>query len=399
MVSVPQLAGHFDTEFWTSQLLKMCHSEPGVWHSLLALGALHEDFIGSHRTSRDASWGTRRIALGHYNQAIRVLTQTKRLDVILVSCFMFILMEVLLGNIEGAINQLHSGTRIFKARRAEIARKGLKPDSRDKFIEDHILGPFHHLNLYSHIWGRPPARTSLTPDPLIEDSCPRVYEFESLVQARASLLDDIISGGGTSGLQEWEGAFNRFLVQRRTAFSNPREKLSIAIIQLQLNWASICVPNLEETKYDAFVRLFEMGLNIADSQIRANSSGIAPNDLSPAFSLTLQNFLTIYLTAIKCRNPALRRRALALLKSPPNHTSHGSIWNTSTAIKLIERVIEIEEDGLEDLTDMTGSVVPSEWSRIQYIEKVPDVGQGNSTSLFRFRRQVDGQWQHFLERF
>jgi hypothetical protein len=311
---------------------------------------------------------------------------------------MFVIMELILGNIEGAINQLHSGTRIFSARRAEIARKGLTPDAKDRFIEEYLLGPFHHLNLYSYIWGRPPARTIISPDPSVED-CPRTYEFESLIQARASLLDVIISGGGTSGLQEWEEAFNEFLAQQGTAISSPRQIRSIAVIKLQHKWASICVPNLEETKFDAFVREFELGLNIADSQLRDDSGGLVPNDLHPAFSMTLQNFSTVYLTAIKCRNPALRRRALNLLKSSPNHPDHESFWNASTAIKLIERVIEIEEGGLEDLTDLTGSVVPSEWSRIQYIEKIPEVGQETSGSLFRFRRKVNGDWQHFLERF
>ena len=114
------------------------------------------------------------------------------------------------------------------------------------------------------------------------------------------------------------------------------------------------------------------------------------------FSFTLQNFTTLYLTAIKCRNPNLRRRALSLLKTSPKREG---FWDSSLVIKMVERVIEVEEEGLEDLTDLTGSGVPSEWSRIHDISVIPELGQKTPGRLFQFRRLINGQWQHIQERF
>jgi hypothetical protein len=121
-VTVQRLTGHFDTEFWTYRLLQICHSESGVWHSVLALGALHEEFMVSHEVSRDNTMAACRFALQHYNKAIRVLTRTKQIDAFLISCLLFIIMELLLGNVEGAIDQLHGGIKIICSRKAEIAR-------------------------------------------------------------------------------------------------------------------------------------------------------------------------------------------------------------------------------------------------------------------------------------
>jgi hypothetical protein len=140
-----------------------------------------------------------------------------------------------------------------------------------------------------------------------------------------------------------------------------RELRGIAVITLQHRWALIWVPNklnTEETRFDAYVREFEERLDILES-IESMDSGAVPKDHRYLnFSFTLQNFTTLYLTAVKCRNPNLRRRSLALLKSSPKREG---FWDSSIVIKMVERVIEIEGgdgrfDGYDGLSSPVGMV-------------------------------------------
>lgn len=64
-VTVPRLTGHFEPESWTSRLLQISLPNPnsGVWHSILAPGTSHEEFMVSHETARTNAAAARRFIL------------------------------------------------------------------------------------------------------------------------------------------------------------------------------------------------------------------------------------------------------------------------------------------------------------------------------------------------
>jgi hypothetical protein len=150
-----QLSGNFDAEFWNCILLQIGHSEPTVWHSIIAVGSLHEESIRDHYGSNEQSYGTRQIALDHYNKVIKRLTNSaenqESVDVILVSCLLFVCLELLLENVKGAMVHVHSGFSILESLKSEqgkpVAGNSSNLTSRSSLIEDYIVPIFHRLKI------------------------------------------------------------------------------------------------------------------------------------------------------------------------------------------------------------------------------------------------------------
>lgn len=101
--TVTQLSGFFGEDMWDRLVLQTSHFEPAIRHAVIALGSLHERFVGhsgliSQRDSLD------NFALQQYNLAIRSLmepvSRKKRpsTDVCLVACTLFACFEVGLSN-------------------------------------------------------------------------------------------------------------------------------------------------------------------------------------------------------------------------------------------------------------------------------------------------------------
>lgn len=113
--TVPSLAGYCDSEFWSGLVLQVSQHEESVWHALIALGSLHENFEKDQQIP--GFWFTRlgydRFALQQYILAIRALLGSScppshlipnylaggppkglTVDVCLVSCILFVFIEV-----------------------------------------------------------------------------------------------------------------------------------------------------------------------------------------------------------------------------------------------------------------------------------------------------------------
>jgi hypothetical protein len=89
-----QLSGNFDASFWNCLLLQIGHSEPTVWHSIIAVGSLHEQYILNYSRSNHRSDANRQLALDHYNKAISRLTMIateNQESVVRDSCELFII--------------------------------------------------------------------------------------------------------------------------------------------------------------------------------------------------------------------------------------------------------------------------------------------------------------------
>ena len=55
----------------------------------------------------------------------------------------------------------------------------------------------------------------------------------------------------------------------------------------------------------------------------------------------------LYYTACRCRHPRLRRTALALLKEVARVNPREALWDARYLVPVVERVIELEEGGME----------------------------------------------------
>ena len=115
-----KLSGSFSSNFWERRVIQASMSEPSVRHGVIALGALHQDFISRHESSGNGhDPSTKAFAFRQYTTAISHLHQlmstgTQQLDITLIACILFICFDCLLGNHTSAIIHLKAGLKILE---------------------------------------------------------------------------------------------------------------------------------------------------------------------------------------------------------------------------------------------------------------------------------------------
>jgi hypothetical protein len=121
--AAPALSGYFDADFWSGILPRISYSEPPVQHAMVALGSLYEYCSGNEEYPTVIQ---QRYALIQYNKAIKALKyckvdDPKTLEITLLTCLLFVCLELLGGNPEQALNHLQNGLGILRnSRRAKV---------------------------------------------------------------------------------------------------------------------------------------------------------------------------------------------------------------------------------------------------------------------------------------
>ncbi|RAL12944.1 Zn(II)2Cys6 transcription factor domain-containing protein [Aspergillus homomorphus CBS 101889] len=131
--TVFSLAGYCGSELWSRSVLQVSQHAKPVWHALVALGALHENFENDRQIP--GFWFSRAghdtFALKAYLAAIRALlgpsnpssssslqvvgSQDGRLtvDVCLISCVLFVCFEIMSSHYIAAVNHIRHGVKIL----------------------------------------------------------------------------------------------------------------------------------------------------------------------------------------------------------------------------------------------------------------------------------------------
>jgi len=204
-----------------------------------------------------------------------------------------------------------------------------------------------------------------------------------------------------SGLSTWKEMLDRFV-----ATAPPSSHLTEAatILQIQriatLTWLNrALVP--EETAADADIPMYELAVRLAESlQFQdhgqtSKSKSKSKSNLPPStFFFDMEIVSPIYLVAIKCRHPNIRRRAIAILR----HTvRREGLWDSVKAAAIAERVMQIEE---RDLPTLDGSVLPEEGARVHdcHIDSGPGLNpSGHHVTFFTMPEGVWGVWRTWDE--
>jgi hypothetical protein len=419
----PMMAGYFEADFWSHFLLQFSHHKPAIWHSVLALSAFHEQrLLHEDRPMQKVDLVHRRYALLQYNKAISLLrgqgsTGKVPTEVVLASCVLFMAIESVMGNVPGAVNHMSGGIQIVRLWKKERAKPGSSCSS-SKFIENNLIPIFEHWNqtTFTHGQAAPPiSEVELALDE------PESEWFANILEANASLLRVIrnaqqftITFGRSDEdvdiaqkhaevfqkhrllfrLQRWEAALKELLARPSMAHISTRDRRAIALLRIRHNVVWIAISNAkpaDETSFDAFLTNFEEVVNLAESAVDTECV-TSWTQRWATVNFQAHNIPHLYLTATKCRNPTIRRKALALLKG--SFTGQ-RLWNIDSAIIVAERVVELEEEGLEDLIDAKGDVVPSEWARIHEIKTEPATIDGHRSELVTFKRKMGGKGEHW----
>ena len=196
-------------------------------------------------------------------------------------------------------------------------------------------------------------------------------------------------------LGKWNAAFEAFLA-KAGATMDSKASQGAAVLKIIHRISAL---NIEYHRQDAvhsshywdpLHHKCEEIVDLASSIVKAQSNKSNGRSEKPIFSMD-QNIVTpLFSIAHRCRDPIIRRRAIALLYSAPRQEG---LWHSIITARVAEKIMMIEEAGLGEVK--RSADVPDE-SRISEIEFQFDL-QGRKGCLKGRRRQLTGKHNHGAE--
>ncbi|OAA59536.1 Zn(2)-C6 fungal-type DNA-binding domain protein [Niveomyces insectorum RCEF 264] len=420
-----ELDGRFDdATFWSRLVLQLSHAEASVRHAVAAISATYQDVEASLRHPAgyvDANPEAQRA----WNAAVKSLAARIQAHphaylVPLVCCLLFTCIEFLRGNIESAMLHVESGFNILAPLRCTTSHgdAAVMDDDAGKprlsahddlgAVEEHIVPMFSRLRMLCSLARRwtpplhgPPAREreDAPLDDLVDarrrlfeisDDCIRFIDVAIAKAAAFQIgLDDLVEQAKRqTRLDAWRDQLDALLQRMpaaEAAGGNPAKQDALHLLLVHYKvlyiWLRVCT-TVAETATDAYHADFDELVRHAEHVVK-KTPGVdgAPAAPQPQpLSLEVHVLGPLYYAALKCRQPAIRRRALDLLQWAPRREG---LWNAHHAYVTARRVIELEErhlGGPDELPDETlrlhGLPLPDDESRVYHPDETPfDVQQ------------------------
>ena len=458
-----KLPGLFVLAFWDTLVFQASVDEPAVLHAALALGAVHksEILLGNRLGSCDSFLNEQeRFMLQHYSKAISCLQprcsarNRASVRVALVTCVMFICLELLRGHYQMAQTHLRNGIKLLSESRAcsdvtgsHIPTIQLSCDP----VDDHIAEALSSLHVRAALLNTAEQGSYLGPEPF--ETVLSRPTFSSFTQAKlhldrllqtifilntqchqSDLLDSPTSLSTLltrqqhilASLSSW---LSTFTVSKPTltARNLPSSTFAYALLQnhhtMAHIMASACLPFSppNESRFDAHIPAFTSIIAhsltlwevISTARTRKSLSGHLLDGNTKGDAIVEIGWIPpLYYTAIKCRVHRIRLHAIRLLELSPHREG---FWSASIAATVARQVMSLEEGDLfthmlhreDDAFDVFRSVpeeedvrrlpaLPEE-RRIREVEVVlPDDPAGKVTLLCRRYKEAGagaGAWE------
>jgi hypothetical protein len=312
-----------------------------------------------------------RFTLQQYNKSIQSFVgqlnspQTVGIDLVLVTCLLFVCLETLRSKNVRALDHIQSGVQILAGRLRE------KKVTVNNEFERELLHIFSRLNIQTGLFGRGILPLDIHPEKSTIAVFGETLAFDNISQARETLtnlqcraLVFIRSVGSKSGItyrnvfeqqikrqqslkveyRTWREAFDRLRKKSRktTGISDPRAPLALLIeYQTSLVWLLNCISQ-EESHFDNFTSNFEEIVCLAESILNL-SPKTESKPIAEQFSLDPGVLAQIYWTANKCRDPLVRRRAIGALNRCP---ARQGMWLRPLIVQVASKIVEIEEEAV-----------------------------------------------------
>ncbi|KAI1208640.1 uncharacterized protein F4807DRAFT_144553 [Annulohypoxylon truncatum] len=353
----PSLSGPMDPYFWTHLVMQFSTFEPAVRHSVVAISSLYEQIHSKPKSVRLLT--DNRLALSHYNSAIRELKSINNEPLVLLVCILFVCLEFLLGNRDTAIEHCKHGVVILE-----------NVETSYPWTKKYLSPIFRRLTLFPFFFA---IDESSFPKLLgLNDQLPE--SFESLEQAQfyidgiTTRTVSLVRGGDRYRLEDkrdvpvspelleeqekikvqLDGWHARFLdLKNSPAASDWSEEIACNILlrhDISTIWVNTAF-EYEETIYDEHVDRFRLMVSRATGLQASKFPGPTAQD-SPKFIFEMGFMPLFYYVVLKCRCLTTRMQALSLMKKLG--TPRESLWEASTMFAVGRRVIEIEHGFLFD---------------------------------------------------
>lgn len=365
--------------------MQLCRTEPAIWDSLISLSALFERPPITEQASPTALLNLpaavredyHRDALSWYSRSLAGLRQRINcgggadLSVVLVGTIVYIAIELLQGNYRAVLGLYRQGVKLMAGNVG--TESGLKSAVR---------AMFRRLRTQVLIFSERSMDDEEVDQPSLSE------RFESIDQARNALFELI------SEMKQLLLAIKSYRTQTGSAYipsshalttqqaeleqrvhhwhhaftSSPCSQTSQTerptILVLLMNHTAILLEtqtcfSASESAYDSQIESFRKILEYADTLTSSPSSSAttptttAETNTAPKrqpFSFELSTFLPLFITALKCREPDLRRRALRLLSGGDTSTpaTRGltgiqGLFLSRPAAQLVAIIVGLEE--------------------------------------------------------
>ncbi|KAM0722282.1 hypothetical protein Q7P37_001723 [Cladosporium fusiforme] len=389
--SAPQLAGYFDSPFWQRTLLQSGRHEPAVKHAIAAIGALHERLLMGAEEADTSHKRQTRFALEQCNKSIQHLTAPVEgkdhpdLRLMLTTCVLFTCFEAMQGHCEQAIAHATQGYGLLK--QYATAPEANPREAGTFAVElDQLCLTMQRLQTQSKGLMGKDYGVILDNDTM---DIPKPTHFDSLRDARVALekvinrlaiffldLDlndnfyDLVCSNAEKflsfapWLKAWEEAFTKLLTERKDIMTPNERKGAMVLKAHHLVCEILSNVDLSEGElgWDKFHSEFTAILDLAKAVLE---DGPQPDtrQSSPktelCFSLGIVD--PLYEVCARCRDPALRRRALDLLA---RHPRQDCMWSSWSAWKVGKYLMQLEEE--------TGTSPPLEAGDIKAADRVSE---------------------------
>ncbi|KAK9426678.1 hypothetical protein SUNI508_00205 [Seiridium unicorne] len=376
----PQLAGFFGSEFWERYVLQAAYHESAVRHAIVAIGSLHE--LVEHRAEVDDINGT--FALEHYNLAIKGLLVPlslygeRGIDVCLITCILFICFENIRGNHVAAGSHIQSGSKLLR----EAAY-----DKQSGIIKHRALGSktcvdsYVPLDILASIFAGLDQQSTIIIQDYRSDDYSSLFSraipdgdhlsFSSIEEAKSvyeygycMFINNHVSQRECDPAQApidiesqmgyYSALLLRFLqaiqelVESQRGSLTPKADIAAAVLQLHVlnTYVSLYVeysPPGYRPSWDTFMPQFIEMVSLGEKIVSFASAGCEPGRQPTSFCLDMGYVIPLFTVASQCHEPALRRRAIALLRSTWRQEG---LWNSLVIAQAAERIMEIQETEL-----------------------------------------------------
>jgi hypothetical protein len=372
-----EFCGYFTTPFWTQVILQECHHDQGVRHAIFALSALYKASESRTNIMR-ANDEHLDFAIVQHSKAIASFRKSlaedyRQVRLALLASMLFGCFESFYGNWEAASMQISSGLRFLRQWERNQRSKG-KPATPREAIDPQLGGTLARLDLQMESY------LALHPmnDPPLEEMEPiplhHVYptRFRTLAEAFPFALELSVTGVrhtrnahrslnlGTNQealikerdyihgfLRQWKKAFRPILLERETCQYRGSRDI-FGILQLYacvIGFEVLLITSLskEEIIHDRYTEQFRQIVSICrrlfemDREWDRRSRQV--NYMKAQFGLGV--LMAIYTAATRCREPSVRREAIATLREWP---AKNGIWDSLHAAEVAEWIMGIEEE-------------------------------------------------------
>ncbi|KAJ5806737.1 hypothetical protein N7474_010329 [Penicillium riverlandense] len=381
------IVGYFMANLWDYLLPQLTHSEPVVRHAVAAVGAAHQRYRGVDRLGY-----TEAFMLNQYNKSIRLLVQQSsvpgntKLDLTLITCGLFVFLELLRGNVDESLRHIEAGLNIF-ARSGPILMAQSVGDSQTIYKE--LRDMFFRLNIYmGHFAQKAKGLSPFTDPRTLQISA----DFTDISDARHCLTsvmtycvtlspspDPIVQVSSDKNnatqstmlkqtYQTWLDHFERFLQTPQGYLTDRRFVVSLHIDYILAVLWTFGNPPWKETDHDRWNDHYMNIVSLAEELILLDS------DSEPTFRL--HALPALQMASASCRLPLVRRKALQLLASNP---SHDCLYNWRREARIGEAIMNLEEAQLSDLP--VEQRIPGQEDRVT-VYKIIDSAETKQTRLF-----------------